>query len=237
MRLHCMAVALSTAVVASASGAPFVSQVDPGTLSTNVVEDFESLVGGPNPGTNYDNIISMSGISFGEMFAGQTLGFNGLYDVITGSPSGPLTLVAGLPNQNLHIISAGGSNVLDGLGASGWPNQSAIGEGAVAVLFDQDQYEFGLTLAGVGPGSSVVDFQFYARDGTLLDTISLNPTASGAMAFRRTGSVTDLAGVVITNVDPGGLAFDNFRFYQVPTPGSLSLLALAFAAASRRRRS
>jgi hypothetical protein len=237
MQSQCLAVALCAAVVAPVTGAPFVSEVDPGTLSTNVIEDFESLVGGPNPGTSYDNIISLNGISFGEMFAGQTLGFNGVYDVVTGTPAGPLSLLAGLPGQNLHIISAGGSNVLDGLGASGWPNQSAIGEGAVAVLFDQDQYEFGVTLAGAGPGASQVDFQFYARDGTLLETVSLSPSSSGPVAFRRTGGVTDLAGVVITNVDSGGLAFDNFRFYHVPMPGSLSLLALALLAARRRRRS
>ena len=43
--------------------------------------------------------------------------------------------------------------------------------------------------------------------------------------------------MLITNLDPSGLAIDNVRFNVViPTPGSLTLLAVAFLTARRRRR-
>ncbi len=214
-----------------------MSEVGPGTLTTNTIEGFESLIGGGSPGTNYDSLISLSGFSLGERFDGQGITDSGGFDLVTGTPTGPLALVAGAAGQNLHVITAGGSNVVDGLGSTGYPNQSAIGEGAIAILFDTDQFEFGLTLAGVGPGASQVDFAFYSRSGALIEATSVFPTSSGDVAFRRSGNVEDIAGVLITNTDPSGLAIDNVRFHVVvPTPGSLMLLAIAAAPARRRRR-
>ncbi len=237
MRVQVLAIAVAAGVATQAGATGFISEVDPGTLTTNTLEDFESLIGGGAPGTNYDSVISLSGISFGERFDGQGITDTGGFDSVPGLPTGPLTLVAGAAGQNLHVITAGGSNVLDGLGAAGFPNLGAIGEGAIAILFDSDQFEFGLTLAGVGPGASVVEFDFYARDGSLIESTSLFPISSGAIAFRRAGDVEDIAGVVMTNLDPSGLAIDNVRFNVViPTPGSLTLLAIAVLAARRRRR-
>ena len=237
MRVQALAIAVAAGIATQTGAGTFMSLVDPVTLSTNTVEDFESLVGGGAPGTNYDSIISLSGISFGERFDGQGITDTGGFDVVTGLPTGTLSLVAGAAGQNLHVITAGGSNVLDGLGPAGFPNSSAIGEGAIAILFDADQFEFGLSLAGVGPGSSQVDLAFYNRDGLLIETMSLSPTSSGAIAFRRDGNIEEIAGVLITNLDPSGLAIDNVRFNVViPTPGSLTLLAVAFLAARRRRR-
>jgi hypothetical protein len=40
---------------------------------------------------------------FAERFVGQTLGFSGNFDVLSGSPSDPLTLQVGDPNQNINV--------------------------------------------------------------------------------------------------------------------------------------
>ncbi|WP_455200206.1 PEP-CTERM sorting domain-containing protein [Kaarinaea lacus] len=222
-----------------------INQVDYFSLSGNALIDFESVPGGIEPGTNYDGIIDLDGASFAEHFNGQTISHSGNSDIISGAPVGGLTLVAGVPNQNLVIVDSSvdpGGNVLAGVGTPGFPGFSSIGEGAIAILFDKDQSEFGFQSVGGNLGSAT--FEFWARDGSLIDTIIPVDLGVDFFGFSREDNMKDIAGISIWNTDPGGIAFNDIIFdvpgdTQIPEPGTTTLLALGLLGigfASRRKR-
>lgn len=72
----------------------------------------------------------------------------------------------GAAGQNLNLVSGVGypfGNLLAGLGNMGFPDSEAIGEGAVAILFDNDQSEFGFYSFGGNLGSlDSARFEFWA---------------------------------------------------------------------------
>jgi len=157
----------------------------------------------------YDDILRFDGISFGERFVGQTLSYALNFDVLSGSPTNPLTLVAGAPSENLLV----GILALGGLGpvASGVPGQ-AIGEGSVAVSLDEDQAEVGFAALGTNMGTATLDF--FRRDGSLIQTVVVTDLDSLFLGygFRRVGGITDIAGFSIQNADEGGVFYDNFCY-------------------------
>ncbi len=204
---------------AQANLEPEMTQVDPDTLSCAGVITFDDVPGGSSPGTNYDAVFESGGADFAERFAGQTLSYNGNYDVLSGSPAGPLALQAGAPGQNLAVMFYGSSQVLSGLGPIGFPDYGAIGEGSFAVLFDYDQSEFGFDLIGSGANGGSATVSFYRRDGSLIATITLSGLADGRYGFRRAGGVKDIAGISIHNDDPGGVGFDNLCHDVPGIPG------------------
>jgi hypothetical protein len=224
-----------------AQAAP-INEVDYFSLSVGQIIDFEGLAGGGAPGTNYDNILNFSGVLIGERFAGQVLGVSGNSDTLSGNPTAALSVVAGAAGQNLNIFTRPpDGNVLTGLGPLGFPQFDAIGEGAVAILFDNDQSEFGFQSVGGDLGEAF--FSFFQRDGTLID--ELNPMGLGTdfFGFQREGGVNDIAGISIWNTDPAGIGFDDIIFdvpgNEIPAPGGLPLLAIgliAMAVLGRRRR-
>ncbi|AZZ94541.1 hypothetical protein EUZ85_29030 [Hahella sp. KA22] len=219
---------------ATVTHAAMINQVDYFSLSGNVLIDFESVAGGAAPGTNYDGVIDLVGASFAEKFDGQTLSTSGNSDILSGTPTGgALTLSVGAAGRNLNVFTYGGDgNVLTGLGHLGWPNFDAIGEGAVAILFDNDQSEFGFQSVGGNLGSAV--FEFWARDGSLLDTIMPTSLGTDYFGFAREGGLQDIAGISIYNTDPAGIGFDDIIFdvpgpddpRNVPEPPALVLLLL-----------
>lgn len=222
-----------------------VEQVSPGSLTTNFTEGLELFDAGFGfEGANYDNVIDTGfGLRIGERFAGQTVsdgtdatGF-GVFDVIDGSPQNPLEIVAGAPTQNLVIgdtSSFGGpGHVIFGLSSVGWPDFDAFGEGAVALRFEHDQFEFGLTVFGES-GRGDVRLDFYSRNGSHLGQISLIEVVDGPYAFRTTDGSASIAGIVITNNEDAGIGYDNFQYHLVPAPASSALL-LGLALARRRR--
>lgn len=189
------------------AGVPPIAEVDPGTLTCDGNITFDDVTGGPSPGTNYDVVFESDGADFAERFAGQTLSASGNFDVLSGTPSDPLTLQVGAANQNLNVFVNASSQVLTGLGPLGFPDGAAIGEGSFAVLFDFDQSEFGFDLVGGDGGSATVDF--FSRDGALIDSIVLSGLSSQSYGFQRAGGVNDVAGITVQNDDGAGVGFDN----------------------------
>ncbi|MEM9385947.1 MAG: PEP-CTERM sorting domain-containing protein [Pseudomonadota bacterium] len=216
-----------------------ITEVDYFSLAGTELIDFEGLIGGGAPGTNYDDLIDLDGATFGERFNGQTLGFNGFSDVLSGTPmGGSLSLVAGDSNQNLNIFERSGSNVLTGLGPLGFPDFDAIGEGAVSVLFDNDQSEFGFLSVGGNLGGAT--FEFWARDGSLIDTLTPMGLDTDFFGFTTADGLATIAGISIWNLDPAGIGFDDIVFdvpgIQVPEPSSLLLVAVGVLGAAYARR-
>jgi hypothetical protein len=229
------------AIATSASAAP-VNQVAYASLTGTQLITFDDVAGGLPPGTNYDSIFESGNTAFGERFAGQTLTTVGNFDQLSGTPSGPLTLLVGAAGRNLNIYTRGtGTQVLTGLGPLGFPDFDAIGEGSFALLFDFDQSEFGFQLTGGNGGNAFISF--FQRNGTLIETITLSSLADTFYGFRRDGGVKDIAGLSIWNNDLSGIAFDNLKQdvagvpdRVVPEPASYALLASGLAGVILLRR-
>lgn len=236
--LGSLAVAMASPTMAQ------VSQVSPGSLTATGLVTFDDVAGGDAPGTNYNALFVSGNVAFGERFQGQTLVPSGTFDTLTGAPTAGLTLLTGATDQNLNIFTFS-TQVLTGLGPLGFPDFDAIGEGAIALRFGLPQSQFGFELVGGGGGTAEVNF--YAIDGSLIDSINLTGLSDQAYAFLRDGNVADIAGITITNNDASGIGFDNLRYNTIggdplptstPEPASLVLLAAGLVAlgAARRRR-
>lgn len=198
---------------ADACGAP-VCLVDPDSLTLTQIITFDGVHSGSGPGRNVDDILPLPGAAFGEHFAGQTVSSNGLHDVVTGPAFGPLTVMPGLPGQNLSVVTFAGTTVLNGYGAAGFPKRDGQGEGAIAVLFDENQSALAFDMRGGEEGEALV--QFYRRDGSRISEVIVQPTGEFAVGFFRSTGADDIAGFVITNTDPQGLAIDTIRFGKPP---------------------
>jgi len=192
----------------SSSAGPQIIEVDPETLECDVIVTFDDIPGDWSPGTNYDNILQFSGASFAERFMGQALTFNGNFDVLSGTPSSPLTLQIGAPNQNLDVFRGyffeylPPTQVLAGIGPLGYPNFSGVGEGAFAALFDMDQAEVGFSLVG-GDRDGTATVNFFRRNGSVIDTIVLTNLWDLVYGFQRVGGINDIAGISTTMMGRG----------------------------------
>ena len=69
------------------AGAAPINSIFPSQLTVTSLIDFNDV-----PLGNHDEIMVLSGASFGKRFAGQTLLTNGGFDALSGSPTRPLTL-------------------------------------------------------------------------------------------------------------------------------------------------
>jgi len=197
-------------------GAP-VCQADPETLLLPRIITFDDQPSGWDPGRLVDEILVLEGARFAEHFAGQSVQPQGVYDVVDGDALGPLLLIAGQPGQTLSVVRMFGSNILNGFGPQGYPAVGAQGEGAIAVLFDHDQSEFAFDLLGGEGGEATLTV--LARTGQTLGEVHLRDLKTEPLGFVRQGGSRDIAGFVLTNQDPQGIAIDNLRFGVPPELG------------------
>ncbi|MGI9506103.1 MAG: hypothetical protein ACR2RE_23940, partial [Geminicoccaceae bacterium] len=77
------------------------------------------------------------------------------------------------------------TNALAGIGPIGFPNFNGIGEGSVAILFDNDQSQFGFQSVGGNLGTA--NFDFFRRDGSLIQTLTPTNLTSNSFGFERDG--------------------------------------------------
>ena len=210
--LAALVLALSP-TVALACGQP-VCLVDPDSLSLTQIITFEGERSGAGPGFHLDDVLPLPGATFGERFAGQSVVMRGSHDEILGDAFSPLTMMPGAAGQNLSLVNYSGNTFLNGYGGAGFPKRDAQGEGAIAVLFDQDQSAFAIDLRGGEDGAALV--HFFRRDGTFIGPVQVQPTGEFAVAFLRDKGHADIAGFVVTNTDPQGLAIDTLRFGKPP---------------------
>lgn len=104
------------------------------------------------------------------------------------------------------------NRVLNGYGPTGFPRRNAQGEGAIAVLFEHDQAAIAFDLRGGENGTAFV--QFLRRDGSVIAQNPARQIGEYAIGFRRKDDIPDIAGFVLMNLAPQGLAIDNIRFDQ-----------------------
>jgi hypothetical protein len=156
-------------------------------------------------GLSSAKIIDGKGASFARSFLGQSVVGIG----ISGSPSGPLTLVA---TEKLTIekfdpgVSAKSKSIL--------PKPNNVGP--LSVLLDQAANSITFTM-GHGNGGSV-KIDFFDSAGGLVDSILQN-LVSGYRIYTYSG-IGIFAGLTIyNNNDPAGLRFMNFSYETAPEPG------------------
>lgn len=187
-----------------------VCVVAPESLDLTREITFDKIPAGHGPGFLVDDILRLDGARFGERFVGQTLETLGDHDAVTGAPSGPLALLPGERGQNLSVVAFNGGRVLNGYGKAGYPKRRAQGEGAIAILFDEDQYAIILHIRGGEAGEARITF--FAHDGRGIADLTVGPVGENPIGFLRRGGVDDIAGIVITNTDPQGIALDTIGF-------------------------
>lgn len=231
MKMKIVAAMLLGAVTAQTANAQ-ISQVSYASLTGTQLVTFDDVPGGSAPGTNYDAVFFSNGVAFAERFAGQTVANVGGFDQLGGAPAGALSLALGAPNQNLNVFVNAGSQVLTGLGPTGFPSFGAIGEGSFAALFTSDQSQFGFQLVGGDGGSAFLDF--FRADGSLIQSIALAGLANTFYGFQRDGGINDIRGISIWNNDAGGIGFDNLKFDvrstggTVPEPATWAMMIIGF---------
>jgi hypothetical protein len=191
-----------------------VCVVDPDSLALPQVITFNDTAAGSGPGYEVDDLLTLPGAQFGERFAGQTLRYLDHHDRVQGPAFGPLVLLPGESGQNLSVVGFMGVNVLNGYGRAGFPKRDAQGEGAIAILFDSDQSALAIDVRGGEDGTA--EALFLRRDGTLLAQVPVSPIGEFAIGFLRADGQADIAGVVLNNTDPQGIAIDTIKFGKTP---------------------
>ena len=187
---------------------------------------FDTLPMRPEPGFNFDSPMRLGRAWLGQHFEGQTMQPRNGFDHLSGRPKAPLALRAGPSNQNLSVAQHQGfeSNALFPLGISGFPALESRGEGALAILFDHAQRAIALRIhsdyaapLGGAPEPGDVTLHLYTRQGALIAR-HVVPLGTGItdIGLRRVGGLPDIAGVTLTNDDPGGIAIDDILYQTAP---------------------
>lgn len=185
--------------------------VDYNSLNLAEIITFETVASSAGPGRLYE-LLDGDGATFGERFAGQLRDIDGDHDIIRGLPFAPLTPIAGAENESLGVQRVFNNNVLIGFGPLQYPARRAAGEGAIAVAFDVDQSAIGFRLVGGEDGEATITF--LRRDGSVIVSLALGPLGEDTYGFLRGNGARDIAGFVIDNQDPEGIAIDDLIFNE-----------------------
>ena len=206
--------------------------------SLDAVEGFENWPMRPEPGHLLRVPHRGLGIKVGGHFAGQSLAiltqrdgtrFDALGDTQAATP---LALEMGPDGQGLAIAhhNGFGSNAAFPFGPDGYDAISGRGEGALAVLFDHDQKATGFLThsdyddpLGIRPARrGGVEVIFLTRDGHVLATFaSILQQGVTAFGFETASGAPEIAGLVILNTDPGGIAVDDILFARAAMVGKM----------------
>ncbi|TKZ21318.1 hypothetical protein FAP39_06140 [Shimia litoralis] len=189
---------------------------------------FETLPQKPEPGFNLNAPIRSDGAWLGAYFAGQTLvqslAGNGTPHDTLGHPFAhrPLSIKADENGENLSVAFHRGfrSNAVLPLGPLGFENISGRGEGALAILFDTNQFAAGFrvhtsyeTPLGTAQKRGTITATFFSRQGVPLASMTLTPDQGiSDFGFRILPGSRPFAGILISNSDPGGIAIDDIVF-------------------------
>ena len=235
-----VAAAISFCLMTATALPAQINQVNYATLTGTEFISFDGVAGGPGSGTNYNGVTVIDGVAFGERFSGQTVTPLGDFDQLGGTPVGGLDLLSGASGRNFAVFQSPAGKVLSGIGPGGYPNNSAIGEGAVSLLFSTGQSEFGFRLTGGHGANAYVNF--FGGDGGLIQAFTLaNLPLISTYGFSRAGGLKDIRGISIWNDDPTGIGLTGFRrdvASMVPEPATWAMLIAGFGivGATLRRR-
>ncbi|MEQ9693379.1 hypothetical protein [Shimia sp. SDUM112013] len=225
MRLmFCLLVLLAPPLRAEIVAVPYLGLRD--TLGHRI--SFETLPQRAEPGFNLDHPLRTTGAWIGERFAGQSIvarpGPNGAPHDALGQENGhrPLTVRPGAPRRNLSVAyhRGFGSNAVLPLGQDGFDRLSGRGEGSLAVVFDSDQRAVGFRVhtdyaapLGQSAPRGEIRLYFMTRMGHVLDVQTLYPGQGiTEYGFEVADQSRRIAGLLITNTDPGGIAIDDILF-------------------------
>ncbi|WP_375397651.1 PEPxxWA-CTERM sorting domain-containing protein [uncultured Sphingomonas sp.] len=208
---HAQVVRVSAANFTPAAGQITFSEYAQGTVNPTYLPS--QYGGGPSAPT----------VTFGGYFTGQSLSLTPGTDCpgaaatacVVGAATGPLTLASGSPNT---FITGDGANPTSPV-LSGSPTFN----GPVSVLFNTDQVAVGFD-GGFFDAAGSTGIVAFARDGTILGTISNTGTGIEFLGLAVADGTARIAGVGLRLVgaEPAGFAIDNLRFGvagQVTVPG------------------
>ena len=90
--------------------------------------------------------------------------------------------------------------------------RKALANAIEAKLNNQSAFAFDLRGGEAGAAHVTV----MSRDGAVIDTVPVEPTGEFDVGFLRAQGKADIAGFILTNTDPQGLAIDRLRFGKPP---------------------
>jgi len=173
------------------------------------------------PDGEISGIYSTFNTRIAESFPGQTVsGGSGIsFETVSGIPTNPLTLLVPAAQDGVFITLGRLAGLADGVA------DGDIGEGIMSLFFTLDQSSMGFSLVGGDGGTATLGF--FARDGSLIDSVVVNNLANSAYTFTSSGPL--FAGVNIANNDLAGIGIDDLRISNsvsgaVPEPATMILL-------------
>lgn len=202
------------------------------------IEGFEAWPARPEPGHLLSAPHRGDGIRVASHFTGQspailTQQTGARFDTLaTARALPPLQLETGPPDQGIAIAQhrGFGSNAVFPIGPDGFAALSGRGEGSLAILFDHDQAAVGLLVhadyadpLGTRPAPrGTVEVIVLDRDGHVLAR-PVTGLSSGltALGFGTASGAPAIAGLVVLNTDPGGIAVDDILYSRAAVMGRM----------------